>query len=737
MIFLESSSLDFEEDEVEIGEHVHDSRDLLADTDGFFDFVAEFEESIPVPAGFIANTLPTEAEIEEAEILLTGTFANIVDTLEITEESFANSELIAAIVITVILFLVFRTPLGVFIPMIATLSALLPAYLATALIAQTGFISVNDFLPAVIAMIGIAVAVDYNLFMLVRYREEYRKRRASLEAEGLWNRETRHQTQVESSKKMNATAGTAIMYSGLTVMIGFAALFISPDGFSKAMAVGVSLVVLISVIAARTLTPAILAVTGRFLDWPNVTSRANQDVESIKNEETELKGFWVNWSRTVMRFPWVFLLMGILIMTPFIVFSTQTELSFSLTKSVPAGTESRTGFEIIQEEFDLGEINPFSIIIDAGEENGVFDQKLFDAVNDLAAATLAFSGTYGDNGIEFASVTTLMSLQNSTDGTQIYADVADIEAFFASPDAFFIGDPSNFSQLVNPDFYIPNFEKILFLQHAQTYINWDVANDTLVVEVTSNLDPGSGEAWELFRVLEDLVDEYLQPLIDDGTITYAQATGLTGLFVQSSEDLYRDVPLMLTVAVVLIFLALLILFRSVILPIKAILTIGGSILFGLGILVLVFQEGYFQLIELFGVTLWEAEVSGLTYFLPVFLFTTILGLGMDYSIFIISRIKEEYEKSGNMDDAVGLGLSKTAGVVTSAATIMIFTFMVFALSPMLTLKMMGLAMSVAIFADATIARTVLLPAAMKLAGKYNWWLPGWLKKILPEIKLEH
>ncbi|MGB1981703.1 MAG: MMPL family transporter, partial [Candidatus Kariarchaeum pelagius] len=282
-----------------------------------------------------------------------------------------------------------------------------------------------------------------------------------------------------------------------------------------------------------------------------------------------------------------------------------------------------------------------------------------------------------------------------------------------------------------------NPEKSLFLQHVKQYINWEMGNNTLQIEITSNLDPGSGAAWELVNVITNYVNEYFQPLIDDSIIEQALVTGFTALIKESSDGLYERVPLMLVVAVLLIFLSLLVLFRSVILPIKAILTIAGSILFGMGTLVYIFQLGYIQLIEFFGFTLWEAELSGITYFLPTFLFTTILGLGMDYSIFIISRIKEEFDISGDMDGSVGVGLTKTAGIITSAATIMTATFLVFAASPLLTLKMMGLAMAVAIVIDATIARTILLPAAMRLAGVYNFWIPKWLEKILPDVKLEH
>ena len=143
------------------------------------------------------------------------------------------------------------------------------------------------------------------------------------------------------------------------------------------------------------------------------------------------------------------------------------------------------------------------------------------------------------------------------------------------------------------------------------------------------------------------------------------------------------------------------------------------------------------MIEVFGFTLWQADQAGISFIIPVFLFTTILGLGMDYSIFIISRIREEHLKGEDMTESVGIGLAKTAGVVTSAASIMIATFFVFAMSPMLIMKTMGIAMAVAILVDATVARIIILPSAMRLLGHWNFWIPKWLDKILPKIDLEH
>ncbi|MEL0164731.1 MAG: MMPL family transporter, partial [Candidatus Heimdallarchaeota archaeon] len=675
-----------------------------------------------------------EEEIEEnLNQVLTGTVANVVDTLEVSESSFRNSEIIAGLVIFIILFIVFRTPLAIFIPLLSTIAALFPAYLISAILGQLGVIVINSFLPAVIAMIGIAVAVDYNLFSLVRYREEYRKRRAEYELNNNWNDNTRKETEIYCSQKMNNTAGQAAMYSGITTLIGFSSLLITQNEFSVAMAIGVSLVVAMSILTTRSLTPAILAFAGRYLDWPNVLSRADKEIEFNKEKNIDLQGFWVKWSRLVMKRPLVFLLIGIIIMMPFVVLSAQTELSFSLTKGLPPGTESREGFEILEEKFNLGDLNPYIVIIDAGEtNNSIFNNRLIESVNQFSAAILNYSGYYDaeNKDLNFDTVTTMSALFNSSTNEMNYFDMAFLQDVFDLPDNITLQTPFG-------NFTTENPEKSLFLQHVKQYINWEMGNNTLQIEITSNLDPGSGAAWELVNIITDYVNEYFQSLIDDSIIEQALVTGFTALIKESSDGLYERVPLMLVVAVLLIFLSLLVLFRSVILPIKAILTIAGSILFGMGTLVYIFQFGYLQLIEFLGFTLWEAELSGITYFLPTFLFTTILGLGMDYSIFIISRIKEEYEKSGDMDESVGVGLTKTAGIITSAATIMTATFLVFAASPLLTLKMMGLAMAVAIVIDATIARTILLPAAMRLAGVYNFWIPKWLEKILPDVKLEH
>ena len=673
-------------------------RDVIRNMTGFNQF---FQNLIQINA--IPNLAPSEAEVNSMEILLTGDAANFEDVLEVSHESFRSSELISIILVVIVLFLVFRTPVGVLMPIVALFSSLFGAFMATYLLSRGGLFTISEFIPNIISMIGIAVAVDYNLFSLVRYREEYRKRKARLLEDDQWNNITAKETQKVSAIIMNRTSGRAVIYSGFTVIIGFSALLVHNADLTLSMAVSVSIVVALSFLSANTLTPAILALIGKWVDWPSILSRSEKEIEEYRKEtrgEAKRLTFWARWSKAVMRNPWKALFLSLLVITPFIVFSSQTQVALDTVKQLPAGTESRLGYEILQDKFNLGEFTPFEIVIDTKIANSVFNSTLFNRTAEFANWALSFSKKWSDGSLlRFKSVTAANVITHVANRT--------IESMGLQTFLFLLQNPS-------------------FAQHASRYINLNNGNNTFVISITSNLDPGSAQAWSLVGEIRKAVRAYFGDL---GYDTYV--TGLPSILKDSSDSMYSDVPLILLVAVILIYIALFVLFRSVILPLVAIVTIAGSILFGLGILVVIFQHGF--LVGLVG----GEQVSGITFFIPVFLFTTILGLGMDYSIFLITRIKEEYDKGESTEDAVGIGVEKTAGVITSAATVMITTFLVFAFSPLLILKTMGLAMATAIFIDATLSRTVLVPATMRLLGKYNWYIPKKIEKILPKLGIEH
>ncbi len=706
-------------------------RDILADDEQIQSYIDKKISQSPFPI-----SLASDSDLSKNEYYLTGEAAQFKDITENSEKAFRQSELISVILAIIILALVFKSPMGIAIPMIALVGSLYGAYFGSYLMGKAGIIAVSDFLPSIIAMIGIAVAVDYNLFSIIRYREEFRKRKAELESSGNWNKDTMKNAQRESASVMVRTSGQAVAYSGIAVIIGFMALAIVNSELTRAMAIGVSLVVILSILTAVTLTPALLALWGRFLDWPDILSGQSREVTKIKKikiGEKTRKGFWERWARLVMKFPVSFLVLSLLILAPFISLSMQADLSFDSIQNLPQGSESREGLQFIIDKFDLGSITPYRVVIDTGKKNGVFNSDILNKTIELAqwALNLKYQRHLNHHILTFKTVDSLNVETNSqTEKLQTFS-LEKVNQILNSPDVFLVPVPPN--NTLTP---IPNVEKLFFVARTSNYVNYEYGNDTLIIDLTSNLDFGSGDALELVSVLRDKVHELFDNI--DG-VKGVYVTGASAGLYDTRARLYGDVPKMLTFAVIALFIALLVLFRSIILPIKAIVTIAGSILFGLGTLVFVFQEGNF--IELLG-----AEQSGITFFIPIFLFTTILGLGMDYSIFIISRIKEETErlqKEGGHSQkeiniqSVSIGLSKTAGVITSAATVMIATFTVFALSPILILKTMGLAMAVAIFIDASVSRIMILPSAMRLAGKWNWWIPKWLDKILPKIELDH
>lgn len=690
---------------------------FIANPSTFYNFVtANYTHNSQITAAL----LPSSQEIHNIHIVLTGSLANFVDIIAVAKTAFDSSEIIAVIVVLIILAFVFRSPLGLVIPLISMVAALFPTYFITYILSQYNIVQINDFLPAIIAMIGIAVAIDYNLFSLTRFKEEFHKRKAQALLDGTWSGDTIRHAELESAAITNHTSGTAIMYSGFCVLIGFLSLLILRSDFANGMAISVSIVIIFSVVTARTLTPAILGLFGRYLDWPNITTRANKSIKATQ-EKKELRTIWTRWSNLVQKHALPFLILGILIIVPVTLLSLQTNLGFNTVKNLPPGTESRDGFEVLTQKFDLGSTTPYQILIDTGKTNGVFDPAIINATNQLATWAINYHDTMNGKQLNFSSVSSLSVSTNVTTGQITTYNASEINGILKQP---------NYSYNPQTKQIIPNYQKLFFVEtQLKPYVdisNTTQVNNTLLIDISSNLDQGSSEAWSLVVKIRNEVNTLFADL---HVKTYV--FGFAADFYDTEQNMYGNSPIMIAFAVVFIFIALMVLFRSILLPTKAILTISGSILFALGSLVYIFQQGNF-------VTLISGEkIGGITFFIPVFLFTIVLGLGMDYSIFIISRIREEWEKGATPHDAVGLGLSRTANVVTSAATVMIATFLVFAFAPILFLKVMGVAMSIAIFVDATVSRMIILPAAMSLAGRWNWYLPNWLKKIIPNIKLEH
>jgi putative drug exporter of the RND superfamily len=258
----------------------------------------------------------------------------------------------------------------------------------------------------------------------------------------------------------------------------------------------------------------------------------------------------------------------------------------------------------------------------------------------------------------------------------------------------------------------------------------DISPDRTVAVVSLPIAVGNGTDDASNTALATLRGRLIPQSVGRVAGVTANVSGLTAQSKDFNDQMRSRAPLVFAFVLAVAFLLLLVTFRSIVIPLKAIVLNLLSVGAAYGVLVLVFQKGWFESLLGFKST------GAIESWLPVFLFVVLFGLSMDYQVFIVSRIREAFDRGMKTDDAVEHGIKSTASVVTSAAIVMVAVFAIFASLRALMLKEMGVGLAVAVFVDATIVRAVLLPATMKLLGKWNWYLPKHLEW-LPKVRLEH
>jgi RND superfamily putative drug exporter len=485
-----------------------------------------------------------------------------------------------------------------------------------------------------ITMIGLAVGIDYALFLIERYREERRHGMPKHDAIAL----------------AGGTAGKAVFFSGGTVILALMGMFIVPVSIFHSLAAGAILAVLVAVFATQTFIPALLSLIGDKIDWPRRRKYDAAMVEAQKryDQETIHKGFWGRVTRTVMNNPVAALLisLGILIAAAIPVFTIETGQPG--IESLP-DSSVKTGYEILAEDFYAGSIGPVQFVVDGPSDA----QWVTDGVETLQAS-LAENPLYGP-----ATVTTAEG------------------------------------------------------------------GDLTVVEVPMGIDPNSEQAFsEIDNLRENVV-----PAAFGEEAGNVFVTGTSAFTVDFNNALTDYTPLVFAFVLGLSFLLLLLAFRSIVVPAKAIVMNLLSVGAAYGLVVLVFQHGWGA--DFFGFE----QTESITAWLPIFLFCVLFGLSMDYHVFLLSRIREHYDQTHNNEESVAVGLQATGKIITGAALIMVAVFGAFAAGRLVDIQQMGFGLAVAVFLDATVVRSILVPAAMKLLGDKNWYLPRWLRWI-PDLRIE-
>lgn len=536
-----------------------------------------------------------------------------------------SSEAIGLLAAMIILLIAFGSLLAMGLPLMTAIFGIGTGIALVGLVVN--FITMPSFSNQAVAMIGIGVGIDYALFIVTRYRESL------------------HEGLAPEAAVVRAidTSGRAVLFAGTTVIIAVLGLFVVGLAMIRGLAVGISLGVLMTMLASVTLLPAVLGFVGRSIDRLGLPHRRRMEGSSESS-------FWFRWSRVIQRNPWPPLLIGAvaLIVIALPVFSLR--MGFGDAGNRPTGDTTRIAFGLISEGFGPGFNGP--LLLAASTPNGAEDR---DRLTELVAAVRA------TEGVAFAS------------------------------------DP------------IPNEAgKAAIIQVIPTTSSQDIETEALVRHLRADVIP---------------------PVVD-GTAVSVKVGGVTAAVLDFAEFTGKRLPWFMATVLLLSFLLLMMVFRSILVPLKAVamnlLSIGAAY----GILVAVFQWGWGA--SLIGV----GKEGPIEAWAPMMLFAIVFGLSMDYEVFLLSRIREDYDRTGDNATAVANGLAATARVITAAAAIMFFVFFSFVLGADRSLKLFGLGLSMAVLLDATIVRMVLVPATMELLGDRNWWLPGWLDRLLPKIHVD-
>ena len=565
--------------------------------------------------------------IPGAEVWITGQAAIERDLDPVFAEDLRKGELIAVPIALMILVVTF-----------GTLAFLLPFAFAVVTIPTTlgiiwifaSFMELTTYLTNLVTLVGLGIAIDYSLLVLSRYREELGR--------GL--------ARDDAILATMATAGRSVVFSGVAVAIGLAMLLFMPLPFIRGFGLGGLVIPVVSVLAAVTFLPAVLAFAGGPLDRVRLLPRS-----WLERRTDHERGFWPALAQFIMRYPK--LVAGTT--SAFLVLLTLPVLALELgpgsNEGIPRDIEAVAGYDVLADAIGAGATAPAVVLVDTGSEGGAREPAIVRAVGQL------------------------------------------VQQLDADPEVAAIG-----------------FDRTA--EHVDPTARY------LSIEVVGERDYGKPESLEFVeRLRGDIIPASGFP---------ASAKVFAGGGPPAGKDFidltYRWFPWLVLAVLVATYVLLMRAFRSIVLPLKAIVLNLLSIGAAYGLLVVVFKWGAGEWAGLIAYDQIEAWI-------PVMLFAVLFGLSMDYEVFLVSRMREEWDNGATNEEAVVLGLTKTGRLVTAAGLIMFAAFTGLVAGSVVGLQQFGFGLAAAILIDVTIVRALLVPSAMQLFGKWNWWMPEGLARI--------
>ena len=547
------------------------------------------------------------------------------DALQAMPETGAT-EVIGIAIAAVVLVITFGSLLAAGLPLLTALIGV--GIGVSSITALANALDLGTTTSTLAMMIGLAVGIDYALFIVSRYRAELAEGREREEAAG----------------RAVGTAGSAVVFAGLTVVIALVGLAVVNIPMLTKMGVAAAGTVAIAVLIALTLIPALLGYAGKRVHGRKArkAQAAQKDVEPKVNMGTR-------WARLVLRRPVLVLVAGVIGLGAMAIPVASLELGLPDDGVQPTDTTQRKAYDLLSEGFGPGFNGPLMTVVDA---KGADDPK--------------------------AAVDKVVTSIKDTEGVAVVS-------------------PATFNK----------------------------AGDTAIVSVVSKYKPSSVETEDVVHAIRDEGKD-----IKADTGAELSVTGSTAMNIDVSQKLNDALVPYLALVVGLAFLLLMVVFRSVLVPLKAALGFLLSVLAALGAVVAVYQWGWLG--SLFGVE----QTGPVMSMMPIFMVGVVFGLAMDYEVFLVTRMREAYVHGERPAQAIVTGFKHGARVVTAAAVIMIAVFAGFIGSSEQMVKMIGFGLAIAVFFDAFVVRMTIVPAVLALLGKRAWWLPKWLDRLLPNVDVE-
>ena len=574
-----------------------------------------------------------------------------------------TSEIIGIVVAFIVLVFTFGSLIAAGLPLITAIIGV--GIGALAIVLTTAFTDLNNVTPVLAVMIGLAVGIDYALFILSRYRAEY-KRMPRADAAGM----------------AVGTAGSAVVFAGATVIIALIALAIADIGFLTAMGFAAAFTVFVSVLIALTFIPALLGVLGsRAFKGKIVGIGGNPTPKQTWEQTLNRRSKGRTWVKFVQKVPGLVVAVVVLGLGALSAPVLNLEMSLPSDSTSNLDTTQRQSADLMAEGFGAGVNAPFLVVVDAHEVN--------------------------------ADATALAPLIDAQDTG---------EADFDRDQAARFATYMYVTQTYNSNVDVKNAQIIS--------VNEDYTAAQILVSPFTG--PADQETTELLHVLRTQ-----EAQIEDVTGATVGTTGLTAVQQDITDQLESAMPVYLAVVVGLAIFLLILVFRSIMVPLVAGLGFLLSVGAAFGATILVWQEGLWGLVN---------TPAPLISFMPIFLIGVTFGLAMDYQVFLVTRMREHYthhqgkgvpnSKYTPVEQSVIEGFAQGSRVVTAAALIMIAVFIAFIDQPLPFIKVFGFALAMGVFFDAFFVRMALVPASMFLMGRATWWMPRWLDRILPSLDVE-